>query len=106
MWTNRGDVRTHYVMAEPYKDRIEEYCKAQGVEIPVGFYRHAGGQYAAIDMESNPPKLVARRWFTHEDVIYYLQHLASGKRMMILDFKDRVELLYEGGARLRRGNGF
>ena len=53
-------------MAEPYKDRIEEYCKAQGVEIPMGFHRHAGGQYAAIDMESNPPKLVARRWFKQE----------------------------------------
>ena len=93
-------------MAEPYRARIEEYCKAQGVEIPVGFYRHAGGQYAAIDMESNPPKLVARRWFKQEDVVYYLQNLALGKRMRILDFKERVELVYQGGARLQRGNAF
>jgi hypothetical protein len=93
-------------MANHYQDRIEEYCKAHGVDIPVGFYRHAGSRYAAIDMDSNPPKLIARRWFKHEDVVYYLRNLAPGKRMRILDFKDRVELLYDGGSRLQRGHPF
>jgi hypothetical protein len=93
-------------MAEKYTDRIKEYCEAVGIDIPAGFYRHSASRYAAIDLESSPPKLVAKTWFNQEDVVYYLKNLASGKTMRILDFKDRKELIYEGGERLKHGAEF
>ena len=93
-------------MAEKFTDRIKEYCEASGIEIPVGFYRHAASRYVAIDIEASPPKLVAKTWFKQEDMIYYLKNLAAGKRMRVLDFKAREELLFEGGEGLRRGDAF
>ena len=93
-------------MAEKFTDRIKEYCEACGIEIPVGFYRHAASRYVAIDIEASPPKLVAKTWFKQEDVIYYLKNLTAGKKMRILDFKEREELLFEGGEGLRRGDAF
>lgn len=93
-------------MAEKYTDRIKEYCEAVGVEIPTGFYRHAASRYAVIDTEALPPKLVAKTWFNQEDVVYYLKNMAAGRHMRILDFKDRQELILEGGERLNRGSRF
>lgn len=93
-------------MAEPYKERIQAYCEANGIEIPIGFHRHSASRYAAIDREASPPKLVAKTWFNQEDVVYFLKNLASGKNMQILDFKEYRELLFEGGERLQHGNGF
>ena len=46
-------------MFEGYKARIQSYCEEAGIEVPVGFGRHAAGRYVAIDDESSPPKLVA-----------------------------------------------
>jgi hypothetical protein len=83
-------------MVERYKDRIEAYCQESGVAIPPGFYRHSASRYAAVDLESSPPRLVAKTWFNQEDAAYYLANLASGKPMRILDFKDRRELLFNG----------
>jgi hypothetical protein len=93
-------------MPDSYKQRIEEYCRTQGIEIPVGFYRHAGSRYEVIDMDSFPPKLLARRWSVKEDVAYYLNNLADGRRVRILDFKLRVELKHSGGVRLQPGDPF
>jgi len=93
-------------MAEPYKERIKAYCEANGIEIPVGFHRHPASRYAAIDLESTPPKLVAKTWFNQEDAVYFLKNLVAGKNMRVLDFKDRFELLHAGGAGFQRGNTF
>ena len=92
-------------MAERYKDRIEAFCKENGIAIPPGFYRHSASRYAAIDLESSPPKLVAKTWFNQEDVVYHLVNLSQGTRMRILDFQDRRELLFDG-SRLSRGDEF
>ncbi len=93
-------------MAEKFSDRIKQYCEASGIDIPPGFYRHSASRYAAIDMGCAPPKLIAKTWFNQEDVVYYLKNLAAGKNIRILDFKDREELVFEGGERLKRGGGF
>ncbi len=84
------------VVAERYKDKIEAFCKESGVAIPSGFYRHSTSRYAAIDLESSPPKLIARTWFNQEDAAYYLANLGQGRSMRILDFQDRRELLFNG----------
>jgi hypothetical protein len=88
-------------MAEKYTDRIKDYCDSEGVEIPSGFYRHPASRYAVIDLEATPFKLVARTWFQQQDVVYYLQSLAAGKPVKILDFKDRQQLVLENGQRLK-----
>jgi hypothetical protein len=93
-------------MAEKYTDRIKEYCESSGVEIPAGFYRHSASRYVVIDLEATPPKLVAKTWFNQEDVLYYLQNLAAGKSVKILDFKDRQELSLENSKTLKHGAPF
>jgi hypothetical protein len=93
-------------MAEKFADRIKVYCDASGVEMPVGFYRHPASRYFAIDMELLRPKLVAKTWFNQEDLVYYLKNLAQGKKMRILDFKERRELYFEGGETLKHGREF
>ncbi len=89
-------------MAQRYTDRIKAYCSSKGIEIPSGFLRHPASQYAAIDMGSHPPRLVARTWFNQEDIIYYLEHLAGERRLQIIDFKAGQFLDYREG-RLQRG---
>lgn len=93
-------------MPEKYKDKIETYCKEVGIEIPVGFHRHSASRYAAVDLESTPPKLIAKTWFKQEDVVYYLANLSTGRRMRILDFKERYLLVFNGKSTLERGAPF
>ena len=93
-------------MFERYKVRIQAYCEESGIEVPVGFGRHAAARYAAIDEESSPPKLVATTWPTRKEAVNYLVNLAAGKRTRILDFEDRCELSFDGKASLLRGGTF
>jgi hypothetical protein len=93
-------------MAEKFTDRIKEYCESTGVEIPAGFYRHPASRYAVIETGVTPPKLVAKTWFNQEDVVYYLQNLATDKVVRILDFKCRQELNVESSKTLTRGPSF
>jgi hypothetical protein len=93
-------------MFERYKLRIQAYCEEAGIEVPVGFGRHAAGRYVAIDEDSSPPKLVATTWPHRKDALHYLLNLAAGRRTRILDFKDRCELSFDGKAGLQRGATF
>ncbi|MGJ7506089.1 hypothetical protein [Variovorax sp. GT1P44] len=93
-------------MFERYKTKIEAYCREAGVEIPVGFSRHSARRYAAIDLESEPPKLVATTWPKPEEAVYYLVNLAAGRRTRILDFRDRRELSFNGKTSLIQGDPF
>lgn len=93
-------------MAQRYKDRIVAYCEAKGIEVPGGFHRHSASRYVAIDMDSTPPKLVARTWFSQQDAEYFLRSLAPGRNVRLLDFKERHALLFDGGSRLQRGDAF
>lgn len=93
-------------MAETYTDRVKAYCEASGIEISPGFYRHPASRYVAVDVGGTPPKLIAKTWFNQVDVVYYLKNLASGKQIRVLDFKDRQELVFQGGERLIRGAEF
>lgn len=93
-------------MTEPYQSRIEAYCLEAGISIPSGFYRHSASRFAAIDMESAPPKLVAKTWFKREDAAYYLTNLAAGRRMRVLDFKERRELVINDSGSFATGSEF
>lgn len=91
-------------MFERYKARVEEYCEKEGIEIPVGFYRHDIGRYAAINLESDPPKLVATTWTNETDTIQYLLGPAADQAIKLLDFKERCEVRFNGGSVLVRGD--
>ncbi|KAA9000687.1 hypothetical protein FJU30_10755 [Affinibrenneria salicis] len=92
-------------MAQKYRDSIETMCRAQDIVIPDGFYRHAASRYAVIDYSAEQPRLVAKTWFNQRDLIYYLTRLADGRKLRVLDFKDRRELCLQG-ARLETGAAF
>jgi hypothetical protein len=89
-------------MPGKYKKLIESYCESRGIDIPVGFGRNTAQRYAVIQLYADPPKLVARTWFNMEDVVYFLRNLTDGCQVRILDFKEGVELIDEGGKRLKR----
>lgn len=92
-------------MASRYSARIKGYCTARGIEIPSGFHRHPASCYAAIELDSQPPKLVARTWFSQDDMLHYVRQHAAGRRLRLLDFKAWREL-HVDGAVLRRGKAF
>src|SRR4051812_41100168 len=93
-------------MSAGYKGQIEAYCKGAGVAIPVGFERHTAGRFAAIDLESDPPRLVATTWPSQEEVAYYLVHFAADRQMKVFDFQDHVELVLDARQTLVRNGHF
>ena len=93
-------------MAEKFTKQIEKFCEKEGINIPSGFYRHSASRYAAIDLDANPNKLIAKTWFNKEDVIYYLKNMAAEKSLRILDFKERHELALSESGKLTNGNAF
>ena len=93
-------------MAEKFTKQIEEFCTKEGIKIPPGFYRHSASRYAAIDLDANPNKLIAKTWFNKEDVIYYIKNIASEKNLRVLDFKEKYELIVNESGKLSNGNAF
>ena len=93
-------------MTEKFSARIKEYCESAGIETPIGFHRHSASRYAVIALDTVPHKLVAKTWFKQEDLAYYLENLATGKPVKILDFKTREELFLDSKGGLKRGQSF
>ena len=93
-------------MFERYKTSIEKYCSEMGIDIPIGFERHAAGRFAAIDLEQTPPRLIAITWSKEAEAISYLQTLDPACRIKVLDFKDCCEMTLGGKTSLNRGASF
>ncbi|MFN0163202.1 MAG: hypothetical protein ACKVQQ_18400 [Burkholderiales bacterium] len=83
--------------AAALKQRILDYCAAQGVEVPAGFHRNPPSRYAIIDFSGAAPKLIARTWFEAEDVVHYLGQYEAGRPYRIIDFENRRELCLNAG---------
>ncbi len=90
------------------KKRIETYCAEHGVTITGGFGRNTPSRYAVIRRDSDTPKLVAKTWFTPEDVAYYVENTSIPElgsdfqhSVDILDFKDGRRLRFTGSNRLQ-----
>ena len=95
------------------KKRIETYCTEHCVTIPGGFGRNTPSRYAVIRRDSGTPKLVAKTWFTHEDVAYYVENTLIPElgsdfyhSVDILDFKDGRRLRFTGSSRLQADGQF
>jgi len=94
-------------MPQKYTKEIELFCEERGIQIPTGFYRHPASRYVAVNQSASPPKLVAKTWFNSTDMVYYLKNVVEHEATLkLLDFKERTELRYEGGARLSKGAAF
>lgn len=96
-------------MPSKYERLIRDYCMRHGVDVPIGFGRHAPGHYAIVRTHPDPPKLVALTWSKVADVVYYVDHFLRpelgeglGRAIRIFDFKAGEELAYAGGGRLDR----
>lgn len=92
-------------MAERQPDRIKAHGDQHSVAIPSGFFRHPACRSLAIDLAIRPPRLIAKTWFTQEDLLYYLTHFARDRSLRLLDFKERQELTFEDGRLSRRDEG-
>jgi hypothetical protein len=93
-------------MPDNFTDRLERYCAAAGIEIPVGFNRRSARRYAVIDLSATPPKLIATTWFKQEDLLHCLRTYATNRAVRILDLKARQELIIENGAITAHGAAF
>lgn len=93
-------------MFERYKASIENYCRKMGIDIPIGFERHAAGRFAVIDLDQTPPRLVATTWSKEVEAVSYLQTLNPAHPIKILDFKDCYEMTFNGKTSLHRGTPF
>ena len=93
-------------MFDRYRAKIEQYCKEVGIEVPIGFQRHTPGRYVAIDLESNPPKLVAATWSHQKEALSYLYKVAAGPKTRMLHFKERRELTLNDKGSLLPGESF
>ena len=78
------------------KSKIERFCEERGYFVPSGFHRHPASRYVAIVENDRKWKLVARTWFTVEDLIYYLDHDCGDRNFMIFDFKNMRQLKRRG----------
>ena len=85
---------------------IESWCRANGIAIPPGFYRHPASRYVAMDMSQKPSKLVARTWFNLRDLDYYLENVGASASYRALDFTERRELIRSETGRLSRADAF
>lgn len=59
-------------MKGKYSKIIQEYCEREGIYIPPGFKRHSASHLAVVRSDGDQPKLVAKTFFTKEDLNYYL----------------------------------
>ena len=93
-------------MFERYKRRIEQYCKELGIEVPLGFHRHGACRYVAIDLEHNPPKLIATTWATEQDTAKFMVSSAAAQKVRLLDFEERRELTINDQSHFVKGASF
>lgn len=92
-------------MRQRYKRSIEAFCEQQGIVVPAGFHRLAASRYAAVDLASDPPTLVAKTWLNKESLIYFLENLPEASQVRVLDFHDHRQMDYDG-LNLQRGEHF
>lgn len=90
----------------PYRERILAYCERHNIAVPHGFdASKSSDKFALVDLGSTPSTLVKNTTCFEREVIEYVTE-NSGRTFRILDFMRGVELRYEGGAHLTKGEKF
>lgn len=59
-------------MAGKYSKIIQDYCREEGINVPVGFKRHTASHLALIRFDGEEPKLVAKTFFKKEGLNHYI----------------------------------
>ncbi len=93
-------------MFSRYRRRIEKYCQGLGIEIPVGFWRHDADRYAAIDLASSPPRLIATCWSREQDAVKFFSNWTAAQRFKLLDFEENRELTISEQKHFVKGASF
>ncbi len=78
------------------KTSIENYCRANSINIPTGFNRRSVSRYVVIKKKENKWQLVAKTYFNVSDVINYIENYCKNIEYRIFDFKKMVELKRKG----------
>jgi len=63
-----------------------------GISIPPGFRRHTASRFVIIVEQINGWKLIAKTWFSVQDLLYYIEHNLDDRSYRIFDFKEMYEL--------------
>ena len=72
--------------------KIQEFCTSHDIQIPPGFKRHAPSRYAVIVINDDARKLIAKTWFTVEDLVYYVEHNLKDREHRVFDFEQMNEI--------------
>lgn len=59
-------------MKGKYSKLIQEYCDKEGIYVPPGFKRRSASHLAVVRYDAGEVKLVAKTFFTKEDLNYYI----------------------------------
>ncbi len=86
-------------MKGKYSKLINEYCSKEGIYVPPGFKRHTASHFAVFRFDGEKPKLVAKTFFTKEDLEYYIKTNLCGLEKdckgnlpaRVIDFKGNIE---------------
>lgn len=92
-------------MATPYRARIVEYCKRNGIEVPSNFDApQSSEKLVLVDFSVSPPVLHPRSTFREKQLLEWGQErIAQGKVIRFYDFKRQCELVLSDGGTLVRG---
>ncbi len=95
-------------MKGKYSKLISEYCDKEGIYIPPGFKRHTASHLAIFRFDGAEPKLVAKTFFTKEDLKYYIkstlceleQDCEGVLPAKVIDFKENKQFSVVGNGKL------
>ena len=72
--------------------KIERFCEAEDITIPSGFYRHSPSRYVVIVNTGSNWKLIAKTWFSVQDLVYYIDNNLNDREFRMFDFQTSREL--------------
>ena len=92
-------------MATPYRARIVEFCRGNGIAVPRNFDApQSSEKLVLVDASSKPPSLFHRSTYQESQLLDWAQELiGQGKAVRFFDFKRQCELVLNERGKLVRG---
>ena|SRR5688572_8587587 len=92
-------------MATPYRARIVEYCRGNGIAVPKNFDApQSSERFVLVDASSSPPILFLRSTYQEKPLLDWGRELMDqGKNVRFFDFKRQCELVLNEQAKLVKG---
>jgi hypothetical protein len=92
-------------MATPYRARIVEFCRGNGIVVPNNFDApQSTEKLVLVDNSRSPPTLFSRSTYQEKELLAWGQELmGQGKAVRFFDFKRQCELILDQSGKLVRG---